>query len=106
VTSVVLALAAAVVAAQLPTPTKLVQARAVFVAGDGGRSAARDRFGCSAWEGWKADADAVVAVNINFRPSMFSWASPHAEGMAVRWNAEGRKQFPAFLGQCFPRPDP
>src|SRR5699024_8136155 len=33
-------------------------------------------------EGWKVDADAVVAVNINFRPSMFSWASPHAEGTA------------------------
>ena len=47
--------------------------------------------------GWRAklevDADAVVAVNINFRPSGFSWASPHAEGIAVKWNDEGRQQF-------------
>ena len=55
-------------------------------------------------EGWKVDADAVVAVNINFRPSMFSWASPHAEGTAVKWNDAGRKQFPSLAGQCFARP--
>jgi hypothetical protein len=56
-------------------------------------------------EGWKVDADAVVAVNINFRPSMFSWASPHAEGTAVKWNDEGRKQFRSLVGQCFGRPE-
>jgi hypothetical protein len=55
-------------------------------------------------EGWKANADAVVAVNINFRPSMFSWASPHGEGTAVRWNDEGRRQFSKLHGQCFPKP--
>jgi hypothetical protein len=57
-------------------------------------------------EGWKAKADAVVAVNINFRPSMFSWASPHAEGIAVRWNDEGRRQFAKIQGQCFPESAP
>jgi len=56
-------------------------------------------------EGWKVDADAVVAVNINFRPSMFSWASPHAEGTAVKWNDEGKKQFRSLVGQCFGRPE-
>jgi hypothetical protein len=55
-------------------------------------------------EGWKVDADAVVAVNINFRPSMFSWASPHAEGTAVKWNDAGRQRFPSLAGQCFARP--
>jgi len=56
-------------------------------------------------EGWKVDADAVVAVNINFRPSGFSWASPHAEGIAVKWNDEGRQQFRLLAGQCFARPE-
>lgn len=56
-------------------------------------------------EGWKVDADAVVAVNINFRPSMFSWASPHAEGTAVKWNDEGRRQFRSLAGQCFASPE-
>jgi hypothetical protein len=59
-----------------------------------------------AWEGMaregrKVDADAVVAVNINFRPSMFSWASPHAEGIAVKWTDAGRTQFASLVGQCF-----
>jgi hypothetical protein len=56
-------------------------------------------------EGWKVDADAVVAVNINFTPSGFSWASPHAEGIAVKWNDEGRRQFRLLAGQCFARPE-
>ena len=52
-------------------------------------------------EGWRAGADAVVDVNINFRPSMFSWASPHADGIAVKWTDDGRKAFASLVGQCF-----
>jgi len=63
-----------------------------------------------AWEGMaregrKVGAEAVVAVNINFRPSMFSWASPHAEGIAVTWTDAGRKQFASLVGQCFEASD-
>jgi hypothetical protein len=68
----------------------------------------RRRAGCSSWgkyyggsshawegmarEGRKVGADAVVAVNITFRPSMFSWASPHAEGIAVTWTDAGTRR--------------
>jgi hypothetical protein len=56
-----------------------------------------------AQQAWKLDADAVVDVNVNFRPSMWSWASPHADGTAVKWTEEGRKQWPSLFGQCFER---
>jgi hypothetical protein len=56
-------------------------------------------------EGGKVGADAVVSVNINFRPSMFSWASPHAEGIAVAWTDAGRKGFASLVGQCFEAAD-
>jgi hypothetical protein len=56
-----------------------------------------------AQQAWKLDADAVVDVNLNFRPSMWSWASPHANGTAVKWTEEGRKQWSTLFGQCFGR---
>jgi hypothetical protein len=56
-----------------------------------------------AQQAWKLDADAVVDVNLNFRPSMWSWASPHADGTAVKWTEEGRKQWSSLFGQCFGR---
>jgi len=56
-----------------------------------------------AQQAWKLDADAVVDVNLNFRPSMWSWASPHANGTAVKWTEEGRKQWSSLFGQCFGR---
>jgi hypothetical protein len=56
-----------------------------------------------AQQAWKLDADAVVDVNVNFRPSMWSWATPHADGTAVKWTDEGRKQWSSLFGQCFER---
>jgi uncharacterized protein YbjQ (UPF0145 family) len=47
------------------------------------------------------EADAVVAVDISFRPSGFSWAAPHATGIAVKWTDVGRENFASLKGRCY-----
>jgi uncharacterized protein YbjQ (UPF0145 family) len=54
-------------------------------------------------EAWKLEADAVIEVDISYRPSMFSWASAHAKGVAVKWTDEGLHHFHELKGRCYAR---
>lgn len=54
-----------------------------------------------AMQAWKLDADAVIAVDLRFRPSMWAWSSSHARGIAVKWNETGRANFASLKGQCY-----
>lgn len=52
-------------------------------------------------QAWDVDADAVVAIMINFKPTFWAWASPRASGVAVKWNDAGVRNFAALKGRCF-----
>ncbi len=54
-------------------------------------------------QAWDLDADAVVAVDVRFHPTFWSWASPHANGIAVKWTDRGQEGFPSLEGRCFDR---
>ncbi len=49
----------------------------------------------------KAGADAIIKFHEWRAPSMFSWASAKAGGMAVKWTAEGKAGVAALKGQCW-----
>lgn len=49
----------------------------------------------------KAGADAIIKFHEWRAPSMFSWASAKAGGMAVKWTAEGKAGVAALTGQCW-----
>ena len=54
-----------------------------------------------AQQAWKLKADAVVGASTSVHPSMFSWASPHAKGIAVNWTDAGRANFSTLQGRCY-----
>ena len=49
----------------------------------------------------KVGADGVINVRTWHAPSGFSWAAPHAGGMAIRWTAAGRDALPGLDGRCY-----
>jgi uncharacterized protein YbjQ (UPF0145 family) len=47
-------------------------------------------------------ADAIISFDIHYSPSIAgAWATPHAEGIAVRWTDAGRKALPILEGRCY-----
>jgi uncharacterized protein YbjQ (UPF0145 family) len=57
-------------------------------------------------EAAKLGADAVVEAKVGHGVSKWSWTSPKAEGLAVKWSAEGKQRAGAVKGNCFPLLDP
>jgi len=49
----------------------------------------------------KTGADAVISVHTWYSPSGFSWAAPHAGGVAVKLTEAGRKALPGCEGRCY-----
>jgi hypothetical protein len=62
----------------------------------GGTSGAHEKL---ALEAARYGADAVVGVEVGRGPSGFSWASPKASGIAVKWTDEGRKNAAKLKGE-------
>jgi hypothetical protein len=60
-----------------------------------------DMYGVLAEQARKVKADAVINVRTWHSPSGFSWASPHAGGLAVKWTAAGRRALPSLEGRCY-----
>jgi hypothetical protein len=53
-------------------------------------------------EAAKLGADAVVQAVASHGPTAWSWASPKAEGLAVKWTAEGREKAGTIKAECYP----
>lgn len=49
----------------------------------------------------KVGADGVINVRTWHAPSGFSWAAPHAGGMAIDWTPAGRDALPGLEGRCY-----
>ena len=60
-----------------------------------------EMYGELAEEARKAGADGVINVHTWHAPSGFSWAAPHAGGMAIKWTPEGRTALPKLDGRCY-----
>jgi hypothetical protein len=67
----------------------------------GGTSGAYEKL---ALEAARYGADAVVGVEVGRGPSGFSWSSPKANGIAVKWTEEGRKNAAKLKGECIAVP--
>jgi hypothetical protein len=60
-----------------------------------------EMYGDLAQKARKAGADAVINARTWHAPSGFSWAAPHAGGMAVKWTPAGRAALPNLEGRCY-----
>jgi hypothetical protein len=58
-------------------------------------------YGALAKKAQSIGADAVINVHTWHSPKGFSWAAPHAGGIAVKWTAAGRAALPGLEGHCY-----
>lgn len=58
-------------------------------------------YGALAKKAQSVGADAVINVHTWHSPKGFSWAAPHAAGMAIKWTSAGRAALPSLEGRCY-----
>jgi hypothetical protein len=58
-------------------------------------------YGALAKKAQSVGADAVINVHTWHSPKGFSWAAPHAAGMAIKWTSAGRAALPGLEGRCY-----
>lgn len=64
-------------------------------------SSTTEMFGALATQARKIKADGVINVRTWHAPAGFSWAAPHAGGMAIKWTETGRAAMPSLEGRCY-----